>query len=505
MSSNPPYLAPVKRLKLVKNVAPQIFEKKTKTAQFHIDILDLIEERHRFTAIAVFRGASKTTIVTKSYTATEIFLNKEPYTQIVSKTHDKATKFSRDVKKILLAMQKKGYSVVYGTKTADDFFEVIIDGKYTCVVEAIGAGEDPRGNTADFMRPTLIVIDDIESKKGNYNVKKRHLRQKLEDWFDEDLVPGLHPTEGRLIFLGTIIHKDSLLSRCMKDDDYININVPIIQNGKSSWKSRFPMELILSIKGAYAKRGRLSSFFREYMNKPVADEKILFKEEYFRYFSHIEFYDDVEQRVIKNVVKTLVINIRKPKNIVFNDGTKLSLDACTVRTTMDVASGDDGGDKSALVTVATDGEGNKYVLEIKSGWWDPFEKGVYAIETYLSFLPIMFGIEKGGMQNDFHSSIEVTQKENKVMIPVVPLNHGGIDKNIRIANAQPSFIQGKYWFNASDPNTSVLEAQLSSFDIEADSGDDDEMDAMAYHEKYNKFTSFIDDEDDEDFEEALYD
>jgi len=504
MSNNPKYLSPLKRLKFVKNVTPQIFEKKTKTPKFHIDMLNLIEERHRFTAIAVFRGASKSTIVTKSYVATEIFLNKEPYTQIVSKNSDKATGFTRDIKKILLSMQNKGYSVILGAKTADNFFEVIIDGTYTCVVEAIGAGEDPRGKTADFMRPTLIIVDDLESKKGNYNVQKKKLRQKLEDWFDEDLIPGLHPTEGRLIFLGTIIHKDSLLSRCMRDDDYVSFNVPIIQNGKSSWKSRFPMELILSIKNAYAKRGRLSSFFREYMNKPVADEKILFKEEYFKYFSHIEYHQEIEQRVIKNVIKTLVINIRRPKYIVFRDGSKLAIEACTIRTTMDVASGDDTGDKSAIVTVATDKDGNKYVLEIKSGWWDPFEKGVYAIETYLSFQPIMFGIEKGGMQNDFHSSIEVTQKENNVYIPVHPLNHEGIDKNIRIANTQPSFIQGKYWFNESDPNTSTLEAQLSSFDIDADSGEDDEMDALAYHEKYNKYNLSYED-DDEDYDEALYD
>ena len=108
------------------------------------------------------------------------------------------------------------------------------------------------------------------------------------------------------------------------------------------------------------------------------------------------------------------------------------------------------------------------------------------------------------MQNEFHSSIEVLQKEEGVRIPVSGLNHEGVSKNIRIGNLQPSFIQGKYWFNSSDPNTSVLEAQLNSFDIEADSGEDDEMDALAYHEKYNKFSVSYEDDEDED-DEALYD
>jgi hypothetical protein len=506
MSSSTPYIAPIKRLKLIKNVVPKIFEKGTKTPRFHLTLLDKIEERHRFTAIAIFRGASKSTIVTKAYTATEIFLNKEAYTQIVSKNHDKATGFTRDIKKILLGMQKRGYSVVLGDKTADDYFEVIIDGIHTCVVEAIGAGEDPRGKTADFMRPTLIIVDDLESKQGNYNVAKKKLRDKLASWYDEDLVPGLHPTLGRLIFLGTIIHKDSLINRCMNDDDYKILDVPIIQNGKSSWYTRFPLDVINKIKEAYRKRGKLSSFFREYMNKPVADEKILFKDGYFKYFSHVEFYDEsyhVGTRTIKNALESLVIFTKKPRYIVFNDGTKLSLEACTVRTTMDVASGGESGDKSALTTVATDIHGNKYLLEIKSGYWNPFQKGVYSIETYLTWKPLIFGIEEGGMQNDFHSAIEVLQAEEKVYIPVQGLKHGGVNKNVRIGNMQPAFVQGKWWFNASDTNTSVLEAQLNSFDIEADSGDDDEMDALAYHEKYNKY-DLCEEEEEEDDNEALY-
>jgi hypothetical protein len=165
---------------------------------------------------------------------------------------------------------------------------------------------------------------------------------------------------------------------------------------------------------------------------------------------------------------------------------------------MDVASGSDTGDRSAIVTCAYDASGNRYFLEIKSGYWDPFEKGVYAIETYLTYKPALFGIEKGGMQNDFHSSIEVTQLENDVIIPVYPLNHNGVPKNTRIQNSQPSWIAGKNWLNASDPNTSVLESQMASFDFESDSDEDDELDAAAYQEKFVHFTP---DEDEELFED----
>ena len=491
-------IEPLHRLRFLKNIAPQIFESKTKTPKFHIDSLNLVEERYRFTAIVVFRGASKTTINNKAYVSTEIFFNHEPYTQIVSKDSNKAMKFVRDIRKLFEAMMLRGYAVAKDEVWKDDYFEVIIDGSKKCVVEAIGAGEDPRGNTADFQRPTLIVIDDLESKSGKYPIGNAKSREKLSNWFFDDLKPGLHPTKGRMIFLGTILHKDSLLNRCMHDAEWASMTVPIIKDGKSAWPSRFSVEEILRVRDSYARRGKLSNFSREYMNKPVADEKVLFKEEYFKYFSHVEFEGVPEQRHIKNAQKTVTIVIQKPKYIVFNDGTKLDFAACSVYTTMDVASGDRTGDRSALVTCAYDGMGNRYVLEVKSGYWDPFEKGVYAIETYLTFHPLYFGIEKGGMQNDFHSSIEVLQIEEDVRIPVVGLSHGGINKNIRIGNMQPSFVAGNTWFNSSDANTAVLESQLGSFDMETDSDEDDEMDALAYQEKFTKRSYEVEDEEEDE-------
>jgi len=89
-----------------------------------------------------------------------------------------------------------------------------------------------------------------------------------------------------------------------------------------------------------------------------------------------------------------------------------------------------------------------------------------------------------------------------VRIPVVGLSHGGINKNIRIGNMQPSFVAGNTWFNSSDANTAVLESQLGSFDMETDSDEDDEMDALAYQEKFTKRS--YEDEDEEEDEGGLW-
>lgn len=71
--SSPKYIDPYLRLRIAKQVTPQIFE--GKSPKFHIEVLEVFEARHRLTALAIFRGASKTTIFNKTYVATEIFLN----------------------------------------------------------------------------------------------------------------------------------------------------------------------------------------------------------------------------------------------------------------------------------------------------------------------------------------------------------------------------------------------------------------------------------------------
>jgi len=500
--SNLPYVDPLHRLKLTRHVAPQAFDNKIKTPRFHLEGLELIEKRYSFTLLVMFRGASKTTVFNKAYVFTEIFFNKEPFTQIVSKDNNKAKKFVRDIRKLFEAAMMKGYAIAKGAEWSDGYFEVIIDGKHKCVVSAIGAGEDPRGDTADFSRPTLIVVDDLESRLGRYPVHKAKYREKLEEWFYDDLLPGLHP-EGRIIFMGTVLHKDSLLAKCMRDKRWHVLNVPIIRDGKSSWGSRFSLEKIEEIKEWFSKRGRLSNFFREYMNKPVADEKVLFKEKYFKYFSHIEYEGESERRQVGNAVEDVSILVRKPKYIVLEDGDKIPLSACEIYTIVDIADPNRTGDRTAMVTCANY-EGKRYVLEIKSGYWNPHEKGVYLIETYLTFRPRWVGIEKGPMYGDLVSSIEVLLAKEGIDIPIEGITHGGVAKNTRIANMQPSFVDGRILFNREDVNTSVVEAQLVSFDESADSDEDDEMDALAYHENTNESMLYDYGEDDYEQDGGMY-
>lgn len=81
-------------------------------------------------------------------------------------------------------------------------------------VKGYGSGKRVRGIKHGAFRPDLAVIDDLENDE---NVRSRTQRDKLEDWLDS-AIDNLGSVENRLdiIFIGTIIHRDSVLARKLK-------------------------------------------------------------------------------------------------------------------------------------------------------------------------------------------------------------------------------------------------------------------------------------------------
>jgi len=420
-----------------------------------------------------------------------------------------------EIKNLISQAESLGYDIQKGSIWSKTQIEIIIDGKFKCYIEVFGAGQDPRGGTYDFARPSLQIYDDIESNTGLYGIKNKANRQKLASWFFADCIPALDPTEGKVIMIGTILHEDSLLNNNLKDKRFKTLIISILENAKSVWPDRFPLtnkearakeikyfeqtgkdisiESIEEIKKSYQDKGQLTLFYQEYLCLAQAEEARLFKLNYFRYFERVIYEDKSKNLNFKNAKENKQILITKAKTIILEDKQKLELVNMIRFSTMDLAS--TGKDKSVIITCAYDNLGNMYVLDITAGHFTPFDKSLEAIRVYENFKPLRFGIEKAGMQNDFFYTIDEAQKATNIKIPVEPLSHGGINKNIRIANLQPLFLSGKIFFNKSDPNTSLLEAQLLSFNIDIEGTHDDIIDTLAYQHHFIKGRVYEDDEE----------
>lgn len=82
-------------------------------------------------------------------------------------------------------------------------------------VQAFGSGKRLRGLRHGPYRPDLAVLDDIENDE---NVRSPEQRDKLENWVDKAVL-NVGPPDGSLdvLYIGTILHYDSVLSRKLRN------------------------------------------------------------------------------------------------------------------------------------------------------------------------------------------------------------------------------------------------------------------------------------------------
>ena len=81
-------------------------------------------------------------------------------------------------------------------------------------IKGYGSGKKVRGVKHGTYRPDLTIIDDLENDE---NVRSRKQRDKLEDWLDS-AIDNLGSVESLLdiVYIGTILHRDSVLARKLK-------------------------------------------------------------------------------------------------------------------------------------------------------------------------------------------------------------------------------------------------------------------------------------------------
>jgi len=81
-------------------------------------------------------------------------------------------------------------------------------------VKGYGSSKKVRGVKHGVYRPDLTIIDDLENDE---NVRSRKQRDKLEEWLDS-AIDNLGSVEALLdiVYIGTILHRDSVLARKLK-------------------------------------------------------------------------------------------------------------------------------------------------------------------------------------------------------------------------------------------------------------------------------------------------
>ena len=165
--------------------------------------------------VAAPRGHAKSTNFTFKDSLHAILYRYKHYIMILSDSSEQAEGFLDDIK---TELEDNGNIIMdFGSLKGDKAWRgSVILTKTDVKVEAIGSGKKVRGRRHRNWRPDLIVLDDIENDE---NVNTPDQRKKLSSWFYK-AVSKAGDTYTDIMYIGTILHYDSLLSSVLKNPSY---------------------------------------------------------------------------------------------------------------------------------------------------------------------------------------------------------------------------------------------------------------------------------------------
>lgn len=163
-------------------------------------------------AIAAPRGEAKSTICTQLFSLWNMVCDLKKYIIIAMDTKEQAYGMLEAIK----------VEIESNPRLAIDFPELtpgkvwragaILTSKNQ-KVEAVGAGQKLRGRRHGAYRPDLVVLDDIENDES---VQTPEQRNKLHDWILKAVLKlGAAGEKFDVIYVGTILHYDSVLNRIL--------------------------------------------------------------------------------------------------------------------------------------------------------------------------------------------------------------------------------------------------------------------------------------------------
>lgn len=207
---------------------------------------------------------------------------------------------------------------------------------------ARGVGSPPTG--VGFQ---LIVIDD--PLKSREEADSELYRQKLRDWYTDDLYTRLEP-DGAIVAIFTRWHEDDLASVLEETEPggWVSLRLPALAEdadplgrkpGEALWPERYPVNELERIRQVQTDEGGSRSWESLYQQNPTPREGSFFR------VGQLQYADA---------------------------GSLPPMVRCVRR--WDVASSTGSGDWTAGVLMGVDAVGRYYVLDVVRGQWDTDER-----------------------------------------------------------------------------------------------------------------------------------
>lgn len=417
-----------------------------KPPQLHRDIADALQDpvnlNHNFVAP---RGFAKTSVsvlggsLWHTYCSDEYFeRNRRPhFSLIVSRSRAHSINLLTSIKNVLeYGEEFKALFGYHGRMTARKWSEDFVYTRNGDVFMAKGMAQMVRGLNIGGMRPDFGVLDDGEDEE---NTKTRERMEANLRWFLQAFmnVGGERPM--RTLNIGTPQHQRAIVFTLEDMSDWQShhysaiIEDPVTGEEKSLWPEMRSIEWLRAKRQSLEDAGRGSVFQREYMCRVVGDEDQLFREDDIQYFRGKLFRDEKGKAFLEIVEK----------------GDEKRLVPVNVFMGVDPASSvQNNADYTAIVVIAVDKEGNRYVIDVLRKRLKPMDVARQIIAYYRKYKPEKSQIETVGYQSMLADYIT---REAGVYIPGLAItNNPRRGKTERLEGLQPIFFQKKVFLIKSE-------------------------------------------------------
>ena len=234
--------------------------------------------------VAAPRGHAKSTSLTFKGSIHAIVYEYKHYPIIISDSSEQAEGFLDNIR--VEFEENEALKEDFGSLVGKVWRSNVLITSTNIKVEAIGSGKKIRGRKHRNWRPDLLVLDDIENDE---NVRTPEQRKKLESWFLK-AVSKAGDDYTDIIYIGTLLHYDSLLAKTLNNPGYKAIKYKAVisfSNEEDLWKEWEEIYTDLSNENHEADA---REFFERHREKMLEGTEVLWEEK-------LSYYDLMVMRL----------------------------------------------------------------------------------------------------------------------------------------------------------------------------------------------------------------
>lgn len=235
-------------------------------------------------AVAAPRGHAKSTTLTFKGTMHSVLYEYKHYPIILSDSSEQAEGFLENIR--VEFEENPAIREDFGDLVGSVWRSNVLVTKSNIKLEAIGSGKKIRGRKHRNWRPDLLVLDDVENDE---NVRTPEQRKKLSGWFNK-AVSKAGDDYTDIIYIGTLLHYDSLLANTLRNPAYRSIKYQAVISFSPAEDLWNQWEEIYTDLDNDDREADARAFFEEHREAMLADTQVLWEEK-------LSYYDLMVMKV----------------------------------------------------------------------------------------------------------------------------------------------------------------------------------------------------------------